>query len=503
MVDGPMGDRSRQEVGAMQQATVEDEDLESDPGGLKSRRVLRSRRRDRDYRLRRVLLAGDMAALSLALLVALLAAGDRDTAPRDAVWFLATLPAWAFLFNSYQLYKRPLQSLEPTHLDDLPRLFHAMIVGTLALWVFYKVIPPAQLNLAEVAIFWFSAMVLIVLFRRVARSIQGKRQDPERVYLVATEEDLLSMKRRLGYHPEYQLELVGATTDESIGEPSGALPGASLAEIRSRIEMANVDLLLVRLDLACLAEGASEELMYWSLANGIRYGTYPGPRSMLLPGAHLSQIEGMGILVHDLPVLSRSNRVMKRALDLALSSLALVVAAPLMMTVALVIRLDSKGPVFFRQPRIGKDGEPFALNKFRTMVPDADEMVDELMEQSADPDWLDLDEDPRITRVGGFLRRTSLDELPQLWNVFKGEMSLVGPRPLSLRDSESLRGRQRNRLDLVPGVTGYWQVLGRTSIPFKEMVEIDYAYVTGWSLWLDLKILMRTVPVVFGRRGAN
>jgi undecaprenyl-phosphate galactose phosphotransferase len=125
------------------------------------------------------------------------------------------------------------------------------------------------------------------------------------------------------------------------------------------------------------------------------------------------------------------------------------------------------------------------------------------MEHSTDPDWLILERDPRVTRVGRFLRLTSLDELPQLWNVLKGEMSMVGPRPLSEIDDEGVRGWERHRLDLVPGVTGHWQVLGRNLIPFREMIEIDYAYVASWSMLHDLKLLARTVPVVLRRRGAN
>ncbi len=143
------------------------------------------------------------------------------------------------------------------------------------------------------------------------------------------------------------------------------------------------------------------------------------------------------------------------------------------------------------------------LLKFRTMVLGAEAMTAEMMKKSLDPYWLLVDDDPRVTRVGRFLRRTSLDELPQLWNVLVGEMSMVGPRPLSELDDRGLRGWERHRLDLVPGVTGYWQVMGRTKIPFKEMVEIDYAYVTDWSLWMDLKILLRTVAVVLSQRGSN
>jgi lipopolysaccharide/colanic/teichoic acid biosynthesis glycosyltransferase len=180
----------------------------------------------------------------------------------------------------------------------------------------------------------------------------------------------------------------------------------------------------------------------------------------------------------------------------------LALLAPVMAMIAIAIKLDSDGPVFFKQMRVGQHGERFRLIKFRTMVPDSDRLVPELMSRSVDPGWLIIDDDPRVTKLGRFLRCTSLDELPQLWNVLKGEMSTVGPRPLSVRDDEGVSGWGRHRLDLTPGLTGHWQVLGRNNIPFHEMVDIDYAYVTNWSLWLDLKLLIRTVPVVLRRRGA-
>lgn len=481
---------------------LRDEKLKQDQTPQWSRVVSR-RRRDRDYQHRRILLAGDMIALYLALLIALLAGGDRARALEDSVWVLFTLPAWALLLNSYQLYKRPVQSLEPTHLDDLPRLFHAMLVGTLALWLYYRLIPPTQLILAEAAVFLLTAMALTVLLRRIARPLNEMRGNAERVCLVATEADALSIKRKIANHPEYGLELVAVIIDRSSDERDALSSETLLEALGPEIERRQIDFLLIRLDLPCLTEDTPEALMHLCFSHGVRFGAYPGPRSLLLPGAHLNNIEGIGILVHDVPVLSRSDRIMKRTVDVGLSLLLLILSIPLMIMIAGAIRFDSKGPILFRQPRVGKDGRLFRVNKFRTMVPDAEAMADELMKESVDPDWLDLDDDPRITRVGRFLRRTSLDEVPQLWNVFNGEMSLVGPRPLSVRDDEGLRGRQRNRLDLAPGVTGYWQVLGRTSIPFKEMVEIDYAYVTGWSLWLDLKIILRTVPVILSRRGAN
>jgi lipopolysaccharide/colanic/teichoic acid biosynthesis glycosyltransferase len=177
--------------------------------------------------------------------------------------------------------------------------------------------------------------------------------------------------------------------------------------------------------------------------------------------------------------------------------------APLLLLAAIAIPLDSRGPVFFRQRRVGKGGRPFTLLKLRTMVPDADDRRQTLMVSSSDPNWLQLDRDPRVTKLGRVLRRASIDELPQLWNVLRGEMSLVGPRPLPHEEDAKVYGWARGRLDLTPGITGLWQVLGRTSIPFEEMVKLDYAYVTNWSVWMDLRLLLRTLPAVLRRRGVN
>jgi lipopolysaccharide/colanic/teichoic acid biosynthesis glycosyltransferase len=127
----------------------------------------------------------------------------------------------------------------------------------------------------------------------------------------------------------------------------------------------------------------------------------------------------------------------------------------------------------------------------------------ELLKQSRDPNWLDLEHDPRVTRVGRFLRHASLDELPQLWNVLKGEMSLVGPRPIMPSEAETLIGWRLSRVDLTPGLTGLWQVLGRTNIPFEEMITLDYLYVTNWSLWTDVRLLIRTLPAVLAQKGVN
>ena len=202
-------------------------------------------------------------------------------------------------------------------------------------------------------------------------------------------------------------------------------------------------------------------------------------------------------------MLPRSSRLAKRGLDLAGAGLLGILVTPLFVVLAVAIKLDSAGPVLFRQARIGRDGRRFHLMKLRTMVADAEARHDELLIHSKDPRWLHLEHDPRITRVGRLLRVTSLDELPQLWNVLRGDMSLVGPRPLVAEEDQMVDEWARGRLDLTPGITGLWQVLGRTSIPFEEMVKLDYLYVTNWSLWGDVRLILRTLPAVLKRDGAN
>ena len=207
--------------------------------------------------------------------------------------------------------------------------------------------------------------------------------------------------------------------------------------------------------------------------------------------------------------LSRSSRLLKRATDLALTVPALVVLAPLFVLLALMIKVDSPGPVFFRQVRVGAVGRTFRIFKFRSMHADADERKHEVahlnrhLAPGGDPQMFKIVDDPRVSRVGNLLRRFSLDELPQLLNVVIGEMSLVGPRPLILDENQHVERWARQRLNLKPGVTGPWQVLGRSEIPFAEMVRLDYLHVTRWSLIEDLRLMALTIPALCRRPTAG
>jgi exopolysaccharide biosynthesis polyprenyl glycosylphosphotransferase len=196
---------------------------------------------------------------------------------------------------------------------------------------------------------------------------------------------------------------------------------------------------------------------------------------------------------------------MKRTMDVVLSALCLIVLLPLIALIAVAIKFDSPGPVIFRQRRTGLGGSPFLMYKFRTMVANADEIkvLYNHLNESGDPRLFKIRNDPRITRLGRLLRRTSLDELPQLFNVLRGEMSLIGPRPFFPEDLQHYEEHHCERLSVLPGITGLWQVRGRSSVlDFEEVVRLDREYIHGWSLWLDLKILALTLPAVIRREGA-
>jgi lipopolysaccharide/colanic/teichoic acid biosynthesis glycosyltransferase len=193
----------------------------------------------------------------------------------------------------------------------------------------------------------------------------------------------------------------------------------------------------------------------------------------------------------------------KRAIDVVGSAVALAICSPAMALIALVVRRWPPGPALFRQERVGRGGRTFTVVKFRTMVVEAEQRGAELRPLSRDPDWLDLDHDPRVTRIGRVLRRTSLDELPQLWNVLQGDMSLVGPRPLVPAEAARAAELAPRRAEVAPGITGLWQVSGRTAISFRAMLALDAEYVATWSLWRDITIIVRTLPVVLSGKGAN
>ncbi|WP_423739191.1 sugar transferase [Clostridium thermarum] len=224
----------------------------------------------------------------------------------------------------------------------------------------------------------------------------------------------------------------------------------------------------------------------------------------------MERVKMEGILTEELEVVSEATEksvgyyVVKRVIDLVLSIIGLVALSPLMILTVIAIKLDSKGPAIFSQDRVGKDGKLFKMYKFRSMVINAEELKDQLLDKNEmSGPMFKMKDDPRITRVGKFIRKTSIDELPQLFNVIIGNMSLVGPRPNLPREVKEFSERHRQKLLAKPGITCYWQVMGRSSIGFEEWMELDLKYIRDRSIWLDIKLIFRTVFVLFGDKNAR
>jgi exopolysaccharide biosynthesis polyprenyl glycosylphosphotransferase len=479
------------------------------PETVITERVISTRLGRRDAFLRRLLALADVAGLAVAFALALLVAEERGQRMELFLLMLATLPVWVLIFKLYGLYDRDIKRISHSTVDDLPWLFHALLLGGLLTWGYFKVLPlegshyPPTLTLAESALFGLFSLGAVSGLRALARRTAIQALGPERVLIAGSDGMIEPLVRKISKHPEYGLYPIGLLTPSrtEVGEGLGVPVLGDSTDFRRLARERAVERLVI-----CKQDFSEEEVLEMiqvCRALCLKVSLLPAVVDALGPSVEIDEVEGVTVLGVNPPILSRTSRLIKRGFDLAVSATLLLVAAPLMALIAIAIRLDSPGPAIFRQRRVGRNGEVFELLKFRTMVADAERQREALIEKSLDPNWLQLERDPRVTRVGGVLRSSSLDELPQLWNVIRGEMSLVGPRPLPEAEDRMIAGWMRGRLDLMPGITGLWQVLGRTSIPFDEMVKLDYLYVSNWSLWFDVRILIRTLPSVFSRRGAT
>lgn len=489
----------------------------ADRGDLRiDRSVVATRWSQRDRISRRALLVSDMVGILLALYIGAAIAGYRDQPVDLLVLALPTIPAWALLFKLYGLYDRDVKRISHSGVDDVPWLFHALVIGMLGLWAYAKFVPETRITFAEALWFGVVGLLLLVLLRSLMRRQLIGRMGAERLLIAGAGATSALLVRKIVQHPEYGLTPVGRIAPTGAGLDDVDLTADAPA---ARADRPIVPLLGTSDDLARLLERGGIERVILCRSDleapdvlrmarvchryGAKVGIVPGATDAYGPSVELDEVEGVTVLGVNRPMLGRSSRWLKRAFDICGAMLALLVTSPLLVAIAVAIKLDSRGPVLYRQKRIGRRGRRFVLIKFRTMVPDADGQRGALMSKSSDPNWLHLESDPRVTRLGSLLRKTSLDELPQLWNVLGGSMSLVGPRPLPEEEDARVNGWARGRLDLTPGITGLWQVLGRTSIPFEEMVKLDYVYVTNWSVWMDIRLLVRTLPAVLHRRGAN
>ncbi|HWG09794.1 MAG TPA: sugar transferase [Solirubrobacteraceae bacterium] len=457
----------------------------------------------RDALFRRALLGADVIAIlgALALTVAL----SSRKVPLQLTWeSLAGVPLLLIGAKLLGLYDRDEALLRKTTLDEAPKLFQLATLCTLVALLAGRLVVSGTLDRKEALILWVTLAALLLLARALARGIALWIGPPERCLFIGDERSAEMVAAKLSGHGGIKAKIVAQLELGQVAPWStDGFSGPRLKEIRDLAQTLDVQRAIIAPGWTAEADaGETVNLVRTLKAVDIRVSVLPRMLEVVGSAVEFDDLHGvtlMGVRRFD---LTRSSAALKRLFDIVGASIGLLAISPLMIAFAIGIKLDSRGPVLFRQLRVGRHGRRFQMLKFRTMVPEADAMKDALREYNEAQEGLfKIAEDPRVTRMGRFLRRTALDELPQLLNIVKGEMSLVGPRPLVIEEDERIEGWHRRRLELMPGMTGPWQILGPARVPLKEMVALDYLYVANWSLWTDVKILLRTVPHVLGRRG--
>jgi len=471
------------------------ESLPEDTGAAEHRRVATIRRRDAVFR--RTLALADAIVVAIVLFAATSIFGDDSlTFPIAGAFFLMIV-----LMKVAGLYDRDAQLLHKTTLDEIPALFQIATLNALLLWLAGDVLlTSGDYGRRQIFGMWALLFVLLIIGRSLARHLAGRLTPPVRCLVLGDEAAATALSGKFRISGTVHAELAGRLPLEPSrgGNGSPLLPElpSELAEVLTRRQIHRVILAPGHVD--------RDELLHLVRrvrALDVAVSVLPATPPVAGSAVEMDHINGLTLLgIHSFQ-MGRSSKLLKRGFDLVASSLLLLLISPLLLAIAVAIRLDSPGPVLFRQRRIGRDGEPFEMLKFRSMRDGAEEERAGLLELNEAEGLFKLDRDPRTTRVGRIIRRWSLDELPQLVNVLRGEMSLVGPRPLVPEEDSMIVGHYRRRLDIAPGITGYWQALGSYRIPLSEMVRLDYLYVETWSLWNDVRILLRTIPYVVGRRG--
>ncbi|MFY9265805.1 MAG: exopolysaccharide biosynthesis polyprenyl glycosylphosphotransferase [Solirubrobacterales bacterium] len=439
--------------------------------------------------MRRLLAAADAIAAIAALAVTLTLLGG-ELAFLVVIAAVIVVPVNKML----GLYDRDAHVLNKTTLDELPSLGNSSMMLAVVGAGAYDLMGPGDGAFSARHLVLLAALTALALAvaRVTARAVARRWVAADRCLVIGSAAECHELRRKLSLSPTVNASIIGRAPLSACGSPG-------LREVREALVRYEIDRVIVVPDNQDPDEVSDAIRAIKSF--GVKMSVVPRLLEAIGSSVERDEICGTELMgVKDFR-MSASSRLMKRSLDVAAAALGLTVLGPLLVVTAVLIKLDSPGPVFYRQRRIGRDGDSFAIVKFRTMVDGADRQKEALRGQNETTGLFKIADDPRVTRVGRVLRRTSLDELPQLLNVLKGDMSLVGPRPLVPDEDENITGWYRRRSHITPGITGVWQLHGPVRIPLHEMVKLDYAYVVGWSLWADLKILLRTVLHVVGHRG--
>jgi len=438
----------------------------------------------RDPLLRRMLALADAIGVTGSVLL-LAAVGSHSL---DAgLWSLFTLPLWLVLAKLHGLYDRDRHALRHLTVDELGQIFAWTISGTIATALVLSTLPITGLTLRGAVLLSAVTATSVFLLRSVGRWLWRRVTEPERVVILGEGDLAEAVVRKLELFPDIHAELSAIRPAREI-DPSGYEP-----------ELEGVDRLIVASPK--IDETLIVSLLAFCRSQRAKLTVVPPARGMFGTAVQLSHVADLPVLEFNTVDISRSTLLLKQTFDSVVSIVALLVLAPLFIAIAAAIWLDSRGPVVFTQERAGRGGRPFRIYKFRTMVACAPELLTELVSLDDLPEPVfKLRDDPRTTRVGRFLRRASLDELPQLVNVLKGEMSLVGPRPEQVELVERYSENERFRLMVKPGLTGPMQISGRGDLTLQERLAVEREYIENLSIGRDMMIIAHTLsPLVTGK----
>jgi exopolysaccharide biosynthesis polyprenyl glycosylphosphotransferase len=431
-----------------------------------------------------------LADAMAALLVSISLATFLDGTLADGLWSAALLPVWILLAKLHGLYDRDQRSLRHLTVDEVPGILMWALTGTAAIGALLTVIPGASITVANAIWIWLIAAGSALILRSIVRMAWRNLVPPERTLIIGEGPLAEAARRKVDLFPDIHVTLVGLAEDDAIealrDHPESVGPLERIILASQRID-----------------EGLIAELVALCRKRQIKLSVIPPARGMFGTAVQLNHVADLPVVEYNTWDVSRSTLALKRMLDVAVSLLALVLLAPLFGVIALAILIGSGPPVLFRQRRVGLGGREFNMFKFRTMVAGAEDLRPVLVPLHELPEPVfKLRDDPRRTRVGRLLRRFSLDELPQLLNVLRGEMSLVGPRPEEVPVVALYEQAHRFRLVVKPGLTGPMQVFGRGQLTLDERLAVEREYIENLSLGRDFRILGLTLTTVFSGRGA-
>src|SRR5271166_4667131 len=421
--------------------------------------------------------------------------------------FAGLMFVWHVIFSSFGLYGSRRFAGRRRDVTDYAK---ASTVGAVFLLLAAAVVHIRLVTHLFIVVFWMATMLATagsrLLLRSVLERIRLHGRNLRFMLVVGTNRRAIEFAHRMMRSPELGYRIVGFVDQEWHGlqqiEQTGLPLVSDFENLPNYLRKTVIDEVVMTLPMRSLHEHGAAITSICE-EQGVTIRVLNNLFDLKGKRAQAEELEGATLMTHYAGMAEGWPVIVKRALDIAASTV-LVLLAPLLAVVAILIKLTSPGPVLFAQHRLGLNKRRFSICKFRTMVPDAEQKMREIehLNEVSGPVFK-IKHDPRITPIGKFLRKTSIDELPQLFNVLKGDMSLVGPRPLPLRDYEGFsEDWQRRRFSVRPGVTCLWQIGGRSSISFEKWMELDLQYIDKWSLWLDLEILLKTIPAVLKGSGA-